>query len=192
MPQQEKKVCKLVKSLYGLKQPPKQWHGKFDQVMLSNSFITNGDAKCVNMKQVNGICLILCLDVDYVLLFCNNLHVIQDTKSFFFKHFNMKDFSPIDVILGIKLIRNESGITLTQSYYIEKLLKKFHYDDVKPMSTPFDPFVKLRKNMGESVSQLMYSQIIGSLLHLTNYTRPDIAYAIGKLSRYTQYPSIDH
>ena len=60
------------------------------------------------------------------------------------------------------------------------------------MSIPFDPTVKLRKNKGESVSQHKYSQIIGSLLHLMNHTRPDIAYAVGRLGRYTHSPNTYH
>ena len=57
----------------------------------------------------------------------------------------MKNFGPVDVILGIKLIRNESSIALTKSHYVEKLLKRLHYDDVKPMSVTFDPSMKFMK-----------------------------------------------
>nr|KYP56549.1 Retrovirus-related Pol polyprotein from transposon TNT 1-94 [Cajanus cajan] len=104
----------------------------------------------------------------------------------------MKDLGLVDVILGIKLIKNHDGIVLTQSHYIEKLLKKFNYFDVKPVSTPFDPSIKLKKNIGESVSPLKYSQIIGSLLHLSNFSRPDIAYVVGRLGRYTHNPDHSH
>ena len=60
------------------------------------------------------------------------------------------------------------------------------------MSTPFDSKVRLFKNRGDSVSQDKYAQIIGSLMFLTNCTRPVIAYAIGRLSRYTHNPSIEY
>ena len=60
------------------------------------------------------------------------------------------------------------------------------------MSTPFDSKVHLFKNCGDSVSQDKYAQIIGSLMFLTNCTRPDIAYAVGRLSRYTHHPKIEH
>lgn len=75
---------------------------------------------------------------------------------------------------------------------MEKVLKKFgHYDD-KMMMTPFDPTYKLAKNNGESVSQLEYTQIIGSLMYVMNCTRLDLAYSISRLSRYSSNPSIDH
>ena len=59
------------------------------------------------------------------------------------------------------------------------------------MSTPFDSKVHLFKNCGDSVSQDKYAQIIGSLMFLTNWTCPDIAYVSGRLSRYTHNPSIE-
>ena len=60
------------------------------------------------------------------------------------------------------------------------------------MSTPYDPSSQLKKNREHSGSQIEYAQIIGSLMYLINCTRPDIAYAIGRLSRYTQSPNWDH
>nr|KYP73871.1 Retrovirus-related Pol polyprotein from transposon TNT 1-94 [Cajanus cajan] len=128
--------------------------------------------------------------MDDILIFGSNLHVINDVKSFLCSNFEMKDLGVVDVILGIKLIKYHDGIVLTQSHYIEKLLRKFNYFDVKPVSTSFDSSIKLKKNIGESVSPLKYSQITGSLLHLSNFSRSDIAYVIGRLGRYTHNP--DH
>ena len=94
--------------------------------------------------------------------------------------------------MGVKIIRNEDSILLSQEHYVEKLLKKFgHYDD-KPMQSPFDSNTQLKKNKGDLVNQSEYAQIIGSLLHLMNFTRPDIAYAMCRLNRYTHSPNHDH
>ena len=81
-------------------------------------------------------------------------------------------------------------MVLTQSHYVEKLLKKFNYFDVKLISTPFDSSIELKKNLSKRISSHKYSQIIDSLLHLTNFYRPDIAYVVGRLERYTN--SSDH
>ncbi|XP_074314602.1 secreted RxLR effector protein 161-like [Silene latifolia] len=97
-----------------------------------------------------------------------------------------------DVILGIKIIRKNKGIALSQSHYIEKVLKRFKYDNCSPVSTPMDPRVKLMPNTGDAISQLEYSQVIGCLMYAMTSTRPDIAYAVGKLSRYTSNPSTHH
>ena len=79
---------------------------------------------------------------------------------------------------------------LSQSHYnIENMLKKFKYFGYKPIFVPYDQSLHLVKNIGGSVSQVEYACIISSLLYLMNCTRPNIAYAINRLSRYTHNPS---
>ena len=104
----------------------------------------------------------------------------------------MKDLGEANVILNIKLIKNECGITLLQSHYIEKVLSRFGFMDSKPSPTPYDPSVTLRKNKKIVRDQLRYSQIIGSLMYLASATRPDISFAVCKLSRYMSNPGNDH
>ena len=79
-----------------------------------------------------------------------------------------------------------------QSHYIEKILKKFNCYDELPVRTPYDPSIHLKKNNGSSVSQTEYAKIIGSVMFLMNCTRPDIAYAVSRLSRYTHNPGNEH
>ncbi|XP_040867755.1 secreted RxLR effector protein 161-like [Glycine max] len=104
----------------------------------------------------------------------------------------MKDLGEASVILGIKITRSKEGIYLNQSHYIEKILKKYDYFDCKPASTPYDPSVKLFKNIGEGIRQTEYASIIGSLRYATDYTRPDIAYVVGLLCKFTSRPSMEH
>ena len=92
----------------------------------------------------------------------------------------------------MKLERTSKEIYLSQSKTIEKILKKFEFFDCAPFATPYDPNIHLVKNNGEPVSQLKYSQLIGSLLYIANKSRPDISYAISRLSRYTHNPSEIH
>jgi hypothetical protein len=127
-----------------------------------------------------------------LLIFGTNLEVVHDTKRFFSSKFDMKDMGKANVILGIKILRDNNCITLSQSHYVEKMLKRFGHFDNSPMSTPYDSKVHLVKNCGNGVSQVKYAQIIGSLMFLTNCTRPDIAYVVGRLSRYTHNPSLEH
>jgi hypothetical protein len=104
----------------------------------------------------------------------------------------MKDLGEADVILNIKLNKNKSGITLSQSRYVEKILSRFGFMDGKSSPTPYDPSVILRKNKNETTDQLKYSQIIGSLMYLASMTRPEISFAVSKLSRFMSKPGIDH
>lgn len=189
---QEHKVCKLVKSLYGLKQAPKQWHEKFDNVMLSNDFKINEADKCVYVKSTDKGYVIVCLYVDDMLICGSNEYIIKSTKNMLTKWFDMKDLGLADVILGIKVSRVSGGYVLSQSHYVEKILEKFSKGDNGIVKTPMDLSVHLSKNKGEGIHQLEYSRIIGSLMYLTNCTRPDIACSISKLSRFTNNPSEDH
>jgi hypothetical protein len=111
---QEGKVCNLLKSLYGLKQAPKQWHEKFDKTLTSAGFVVNGADKCVYYRFGGGEGVILCLYVDNIVIFGNNENVIKEVKDFLSNNFEMKDLGVADVILNIKLHREEGngGITL--------------------------------------------------------------------------------
>ncbi|GJZ86114.1 zinc finger, CCHC-type containing protein, partial [Tanacetum coccineum] len=106
--------------------------------------------------------------------------------------FSMKDMGETDVILGIKIKRENKGIVITQSHYIEKILKKFNRDDYSPVSTLMDPVEKLKPNTGKPVDQLEYSRAIGCLMYAMTSTRLDIAYAVGRLSRFTSNPGRQH
>ncbi|GJZ91758.1 zinc finger, CCHC-type containing protein [Tanacetum coccineum] len=193
MPGKEHKVCKLIKSLYGLKQAPKQWHHKFDEVVLSNGFVLNQSDKCVYCKfDESGKGVIICLYVDDMLIFGTDQTQVDKTKEFLSSNFSMKDMGEADVILGIRIKRENKGLAITQSHYIEKILKKFNCEGCGPVSTPMEAGIKLVPHMGKPVNQLEYSRAIGCLMYAMTSTRPDIAYAVGKLSRFTSNPSNHH
>jgi hypothetical protein len=87
----EYKVCKLLKSLYGLKQAHKQWHEKFDMTLMSAGFAINEADRCVYYQYGGGESIILCLYVDDILIFGTNIDEINEVKSFLSKNFDMKD-----------------------------------------------------------------------------------------------------
>ncbi|GJW40238.1 zinc finger, CCHC-type containing protein [Tanacetum coccineum] len=193
MPGNEHKVCKLVKSLYGLKQAPKQWHQKFDEVVLSSDFLLNQYDKCVYSKFDDyGKGVIICLYVDDMLIFGTDQNQVDKTKKFLSSKFSMKDMGEADVILGIKIKHENKGIVITQSHYIEKILKKINREDCSSVSTPMDPVEKIKPNTGKHVDKLEYSRAISCLMYAMTSTKPDIAYVVGRLSRFTSNPSRQH
>jgi hypothetical protein len=113
--------------LYGLKQGPKQWHEKFERTLTSAGFVINEDDRCVYYHHGGGQGVMLCLNVDDILIFGTNIEVINDVLSFLSKSFDMKGLGEPDVILNIKLIKDENRITLSQSHYVEKVLSRFGY-----------------------------------------------------------------
>ncbi|GJR68454.1 zinc finger, CCHC-type containing protein [Tanacetum coccineum] len=104
----------------------------------------------------------------------------------------MKDIGEADVILGIRIKHESNGISISQSHYINKVLKKFIYFDCTIVSTPMDISEKLMPNNGQVVSQLKYSKVIGCLMYTMICTRSDIAFVVGKPSKYTSNPGTQH
>ncbi|GKA60168.1 zinc finger, CCHC-type containing protein [Tanacetum coccineum] len=98
-----------------------------------------------------------------------------------------KDIGEADVILGIRIKHESNRIAISQSHYIEKVLKKFNYFYCTPVSTPMDTSEKLMPNNGQAVSQLEYSRVIGCLMYAMTCTRPAIAFVVGKLSSVGRY-----
>ena len=123
--------------MYALQQAPKQWHQKFDEVILSSGFNLNQSDKCVySWFDSSGSGVIICLYVDDILIFDTNQLQVDKTKELFSSKFSMKDLGEADVILGIRIIRENKALIMTQSHYVEKILKRFNYGNCSPMREP--------------------------------------------------------
>ena len=92
--------------------------------------------------------------VDDLLIFGTNYDSIKEAKDFLSSNFDMKDMGIADIILGIKIIRKNNYLYLSQSHYIEKILHKFNHHNCKPMGTPFDSNIDLYPHTGTSFNQL--------------------------------------
>ena len=156
--------------------------------MLEKRFKINECDKCVYIKDNKDGYVILCLYVDDMLIIGSNDKMVKSTKDMLNSRFDMKYMGLADVILGIKITRTFDGLILSQNHYVDQILENFNKDDIKKVKTPIDLNQPLLKNKGASVSQVEYSRIIGSLMYLTSCTRPDIAYTVSKLSRFTSNP----
>ncbi|GJS35541.1 zinc finger, CCHC-type containing protein [Tanacetum coccineum] len=129
---------------------------------------------------------------DDMLIFGTDLEQVQMTKKLLSDNFDMKDLGEADVILGIKILRKENRLMLTQSHYIEKILKRFDSFNCLPVSTSFEVGSKLTYNTSRILTQNKYAKVIGSLMYAMTCTRPDVAYAVGRLSRHTSSPGKEH
>ena len=89
--------------------------------------------------------MILCLYVNDILIFETDLEIVKEVKSYLSKKFDMKDLGEAKVILGMEIEKIGSGISLSQSNTIEKMLKKFKFYDSQPVSMPYDPYIHLKK-----------------------------------------------
>eukprot|EP00253_Pinus_taeda_P001525 PITA_01525 len=164
----EKLVCRLKKSLYGLKQAPRQWYLKFDKFMSEQGS---------NMQEINVL------------------------KRKLANSFAMKDLGAAKQILGMRITRDRKNrkLTFSQNEYIQKVLKRFNMHNAKPVSTPFASHFKLSKEMCpknqedvDYMSKVPYASAVGSLMYAMVCTRPDIAHAVGVVSRYMNNPGKEH
>ena len=167
-------VCKLKKSIYGLKQAPLQWYYKFHQVIISSGFEMNMVDDCIYHKFSGSKRIYLVLYVDDILLATNDIGMFHETKRFLSKKFEMKDLSDASFVLGIQIHQDQSrGILgLSQKSYIEKILKRFSQHDCKPGDTPVAKGEKFSlsqrpKNNFEiqEMQQIPYASAIGSLMY---------------------------
>ncbi|KAJ9543891.1 LOW QUALITY PROTEIN: hypothetical protein OSB04_023598 [Centaurea solstitialis] len=200
-PKNPNKVCKLLKSIYGLKQASRSWNLHFDERIKEFGFAKSEFEPCVYTKFSGSIVTFLVLYVDDILLIGNDVPTLQSVKSWLSKCFQMKDLGEAAYILGIKIYRNRSKrlIGLSQCTYIDKILKKFRMDESKKGFIPMQHGIVLSKTQCPVSSQdqnrmksVPYASAIGSIMYAMLCTRPDVAYSVSVTSRYQQNPGEPH
>lgn len=195
MKDKEKLVCKLKKSLYSLKQAPRQWYQKFDTFMQSHNYHRSQEDLCLYTKRmIDGSLVILVLYADDMLIVAGkNIHEIVLLKKKLSEIFSMKDLGDANHLLGMRIKRDRSQrlLYLSQEAYVHKVLQRFHMERGKALSTPLPPYVKLSKNDAPKsdeeraiMAKIPYCSVVGSLMYAMVATRPDIAFAVGVVSRF--------
>ncbi len=131
-------VCKLKKSIYGLKQASRQWYLKFYEILITFGLKENLVDQCIYLKISGSKICIIVLYVDDMLLASNNMGMIFETKQFLSKNFDMKDLSEASYVIGIEIHRDRSRrlLVLSQKNYIEKVLKRFNMQNCSSNVAP--------------------------------------------------------
>ena len=200
-PKDAGKVCKLQRSIYGLKQASRSWNLRFDEVVKEFGFIKNGEEACVYKKVSGSAIAFLILYVDDILLVGNDIKFLGTIKDSLKRSFSMKDLGEAAYILGIKIYRDRSKrlIGLSQSTYINKVLKRFSMENAKKGFLPVSHGQSLSKSQcpkttdeREHMNKVPYASAIGSIMYAMICTRPDVSYALSVTSRYQSDPGVDH
>lgn len=183
------KVCKLRKSIYGLKQASRIWNSILSKVLMKAGYTQSKMDSCVYFKFVIDKKIFIAIYVDDVLIFTNCANLKHELREILMSNFKMKDLGIAKFCVGLHITRDRKNgiIYLDQSKYIEELLEKFGMSNCNPIDTPGDSNSRLTKEerTGDfDPSVVPYQQAVGCLLYLTQGTRPDIAYVVNEVSRY--------
>ena len=186
-------MCKLQRSIYGLVQAYRSWNKRFDSVIKAYGFIETFGEACIYKKVSGSSLAFLILYVDDILLIGNNIEFLDSIKGYLNRSFSMKDLGEAAYILGIKIYRYRSRrlIGLSQSTYLDKVLKKFKMDQAKKGFFPVLQGVKLSKTQDPTTAEdtdkmkdVLYALAIGSIMYAMLCTRPDVCLAISLAGRY--------
>ena len=147
------------------------------------------------MKNLGNSFIILLLYIDDMLIVGGCKWEIDKLKGELSKEFEMKDLSATKQIFGMRITRNNGILRLSQEEYVKKMLNRFSMSDVKSVSTPLATHFKLSKEQSptteeerDHMAKVPYASAIGSLMYTMVCTRPDIANAVGVVSRYISNP----
>lgn len=185
------KVCRLKKSIYGLKQASRNWNRKLDVFIKSIGFIRSEYDYCLYYCSINGARIYLLIYVDDIIVISESIGELESVKSRLSNKFDMQDFGELSTFLGIKVERTELGMSFSQQKYIQEILAKFGMTDSNPKSAPM--VTKVEQCTGEViVDTIPYRQLIGCLMFLALGTRPDISVAVNYYSRFQNSATMNH
>ena len=181
------KVCLLKRSLYGLKQSPRQWNIKFTDFLKEMNLIPSQHDSCIFYRR--HPLMVLAIYVDDGIIFAKDKKetdkVLKQLSSRFDVHLvNSSTF------LGFQIHRGTNGeIALHQTSYIKTILKRFNMEDAKEVDSPVS-ITKETVDLTPLDSKVPYREAIGSLMYAAVLTRLDIAYAVNKASRKVANPTV--
>lgn len=189
----ENAVCKLQKSLYGLKQASRQWFLKFSGTLLSLGFKPSHSDHTLFTRNINSHYIVVLVYVDDIIIASNVTEDVDQLKDDLQKAFKFRDLGPLKYFLGLEIVCSTKGISVCQQKYTLGLLEESGLMACKPSPIPMDPSIKLTQDSQEPLldDACAYRRLVGKMMYLT-ITRPDITFAVIKLCQYTLAPKPSH
>ena len=186
-------MCRLRRSLYGLKQSPRAWFGRFSSVVQEFGMLRSiADHSVFYHHNSSRQCIYLVVYVNDIVIIGSDQDGIKKLKQHLFTHFQTKDLGKLKYFLGIEIAKSSSGVILSQQKYALDILEEIGMLDCKSVDTPMDPNVKLVPGQGESLGDpARYRRLVGKLNYLT-ITRPNISFPVSVVSQFLQSPCDSH
>ncbi|CAN1766567.1 Retrovirus-related Pol polyprotein from transposon TNT 1-94 [Linum perenne] len=187
------KVCKLKRSLYGLKQSPRAWFDRFWKAIKKYGFCqSQADHTLFYKRSIEGKMVVLIVYVDYIVVTGDDGAGIDLIKKQLATEFEVKDLGILRYFLGMEFARTKEGLFINQRKYVLDLLAETGMTGCKPAETPMDSAVRLRPSESHEVKdQERYQRLVGKLIYLA-HTRPDITFAVSVVSQFMHSPGASH
>lgn len=186
-------VCKLDRSLYGLKQSPRCWNNKLNDLLLDFGFTRSRHDYCLYTRIDDRGGVYIIIYVDDLLIAGDRLDLVKEIKRALSKKLQMTDCGVVNHFLGMKIRydRATGCMYLAQEAAVDRVLTKFGMQDCNHVKTPMEKGCFLPPQAANPVSH-PYRQLLGSLMYTMLCVRPDICYAVGYLGRFQVQPDEAH
>lgn len=186
----EKLVCRLRKSVYGLKQSARCWNKRIHEVLVQAGFQQGKADPCLYMKVVSGKRAYVLIYVDDILVACEEGKDIAAVHSELKNHFEITELGDLRSFLGMEITAENGGYSISLKGYIENLAEKYGLSDSKPVKTPMDPgYAKDAGNSKPLEDDNDYRSLVGALLYVSVNSRPDIAASMSILGQKVSVPT---
>jgi hypothetical protein len=189
-------ACHLHRALYGLRQAPRMWHARLKQELELFGFQESEADPGLFISHRKDDNIYLLVYVDDILIAAKDLDTVHRVKEMLLGSFEARDLGEAALYLGMTITRDRitKTVKLAQERMTAEIIHKYGLDDAKAKPTPLSTAVQLTKDEGDPLDQgrFGYSQLVGSLLYLSVCTRPDIAQAVGALTKYMAKPTTAH
>jgi hypothetical protein len=192
IPGKEGKVLRPRKALYGLRQAPREWNAKLDSTLKGMGFGQSPHETTIYRRGNGGNTLLMGVYVDDLVITGTKDAKVPAFKEEMKATFQMSDLKLLSFYLGIEVHQGDSGITLWQTAYAKRVVELAGLTDCNPALTPMEERLKLsRDSTTEEVDATQYQRIVGSLRYIA-HTWPDLAFSVGYVSRFMQWPTTEH
>lgn len=190
--QQPGMVCKLRKSLYGLRQAPRCWFAKPSAALKAYGFKQSCLDHSLFTLQHRDMQLVVLVYVDDLLIYGNNHAAIQQFKTYLSDCFHMKDLGVLKYFLGVEIARNPTGIFLCQRKYALDIIYEVGLLGAKPATIPLEQNHQLALADGSLLTDPeRYRRLIGRQIYLC-FTRPELSYCVHIVAQFMQQPKEEH
>nr|XP_016512653.1 PREDICTED: uncharacterized mitochondrial protein AtMg00810-like [Nicotiana tabacum] len=185
-------VCKLNKSLYGLKQANRRWYAKLTEALCSRSYAHSMYDYSLFYNKTENSTVYIALYVDDIVVIRTDIMEFEDLKIFLNNNFMIKDLGRLHYFLGLEVLYKDDGVIISQRKFTLDLLKEYQCTDYNSFTSPLDLIAKLKAKEREAVTDpTYYRKLVGKLNFLTN-TSLDITYIVQNLSQFMDDPRQPH